>query len=66
MIRFLVCSTDESTFDQHIVGQFPVIGTHERFAVPSDCFFDANFENQPIDLIIEELAELGITYLAMA
>lgn len=59
-MKFLVLSTDEQTFQEHIVTQFPVVGTSSRFVVPADCFFDDL--TAPVELYIEELAELGINF----
>jgi len=67
MLRFLVCSTDEQTFDNHIVGQFPAVGIAERFVMPEYVFiFDKTMA--PImddEMLVEELAELGITLLSI-
>ncbi len=59
-MKFLVCSTDEQTFDM-VIGTSPVVGFAERFVVPMDVYFDdlsADF-----DLYKEGLEELGITLL---
>lgn len=48
-MNFLLCSTDEENFE-HVVLMFPLVGTHERFVLPGDCFEDP--EN--------DLPELGI------
>lgn len=57
-MKFLICSTDESTFDM-VIGTSPVVGTHERFVVPADVYFD-NLD-LPMALMVEDMAELGIT-----
>lgn len=63
MIKFLICSTDESVFEDYIVNQFPVVGIAERFVVPAECFDHINL-NDPV-LMTEELAELGLTFLLL-
>lgn len=59
-MKFLILSTDVETFETHIVPQFPVVGTEDKFVVPAECILDD--QDLPIDLIIEDLAELGLVY----
>lgn len=67
MSRFLLCSTDESTFNTYIVGEFPVVGIASRFVIPEDAFiYDKTMTPEmPDDILEEELAELGIELRAI-
>lgn len=58
-MKFLVCSTDEDTFNL-VIGTSPVVGTHERFVVPMDIYFDDLSDEVPFEYRQEEMLELGI------
>lgn len=62
---FLLCETDESVFDTYIIGTFPVVGTHKKFVIPAEFFYNSDelITSEEEDRLEEELAELGITML---
>lgn len=64
-MKFLLCSTDEETFDNFVITTSPVVGIAERFVVPCEVYFDDCSDNVPFDLYSEEMAELGITLLSI-
>ena len=63
-MKFLLCSTDDQTFDM-VIATSPVVGIAERFVVPCEVYFDDCSDKVPFDLYAEELAELGITLISI-
>lgn len=59
-MKFLVCSTDEQTFEL-VVQTSTVVGIATRFVVPLEVYFDD--EQADFELYKEGMAELGIELL---